>query len=128
MGPVQTPPVGRSGDSYLALGKFGDDLQPAPDRLDVGTEAGNVHVGPLLQLGDGGLIHLQQLGQVALGQRTRPAKLVQRHFGEKLALHGVDAPPALRREVFGKLAERIASTHSNSSVYSTSHSMAALYS
>ena len=86
--------VGKVGDGYLSFGKLGYYLQLPAHGLDVGPQAGNVHIGPLLQLGHRGLVHLQQLRYVPLGQRPRPAKLVQRHLGEQLPLHLVDAPTA----------------------------------
>jgi len=40
--------VGEVRDRYLAFGKGGDDFQFASDSFDLGTETGDIHVGPLL--------------------------------------------------------------------------------
>ncbi len=98
---LQPLPHRRSWDGDLPFGKLGDDLQPPAHRL---TEAGDVHVRPLLQLGDGGLFTFDQQrgtigkkpkprGAVVTGQATdylRPAIKVSATVRRRHGVHSFD--------------------------------------
>ena len=72
---------------------------------------------PSLQLGDDRLVDLEHFADRLLGHRPRLAQFMQGHGCAKLRLAGVDARPALRREVPRQLTKEMSSVHSISSSF-----------
>ena len=75
------------------------------------AQAGDVDICPLLYLGNGRLVDLQSLGQILLGEFTRPAEFVQPHLAEQLAFLLVDPPSLLWREGFREFAKGSVTSH-----------------
>ena len=95
--------VGEVGDDHASLRKLGDDVQPPAHGLDVGAKVGDIHVRPSLQLGDGRLVDVENIADRPLGHRPRLSQLMKGHGRAKLRLAGVDACPAIRREVLRQM-------------------------
>jgi hypothetical protein len=53
-------------DPHVVIWEACHDLQLAAHRAEIATQRAHVHVGALLELGDGGLAHPQGPGQLLL--------------------------------------------------------------
>ena len=98
-------------DRDSTLRKLGDDVQLPTQRLDVGTEVRDIHVSAPLQLGHRWLVHVQRLANRLLGHSPCLTQLVEGHCRTQLRFPTINAPAALRREVFRQLVESMSSTH-----------------
>jgi hypothetical protein len=56
------------------------ELQLTAHRLNVAAQRRDVHIRTFFDLGNGGLLNVQHLGQHLLRQPTRLTQFVERHF------------------------------------------------
>src|SRR5208337_2496544 len=98
-------------DRHRRAGELRGDLQRAAKRLDIAPKVAHIHVRALFELGDGGLIDLEDSGELFLRKLPRLAQLGKRHFGLKLG-HARRHPRLARgREFSGQLAEWAMAAH-----------------
>ncbi len=79
---------------------MGDNPQLSAQRRDKATQRADVHVGLVLQLGDGRLVHLEHVRQFLRRQVQSLPQLLQSHLRMHLRRALADSLPALRRHLF----------------------------
>src|SRR2546425_32217 len=84
-------------DPHRAVGESGDNLQLAAHRLDESPQRAHVHVRPVLDLRDLWLRCTELLRELLLRKLPSTTQLVERHFGEELALSRLDSRMPSRR-------------------------------
>jgi hypothetical protein len=103
VGRLLFPDVLELGHDDIALRKVRDNAQfPAHGRHET-TQRADVYVGLMLQLGDGRLVHLEQVREFLLRQLHGLAQFLQRHFRVHLGGSFLDPFLTVRRHLVDEI-------------------------